>query len=148
MTELKKKFTIEITSPDGRGGYDGGETILRGSGGPGEWFGVIGPFIASFPGYKALNEGDEVEITIAVVKKKWDQLSNLAIGDCGSIDGKRFIVCDRSPEDRASGVTDIQWEEGGEETFVWDRSDPMVLLLGRGKRTVQIEFPVAPKGAP
>ncbi len=55
------------------------------------------------------------------------------------IGGRKAIVVDRSPPDRASGVTRVQFESGGQETFVWDRNDPEVEHLGRGKLEVKIQ---------
>jgi hypothetical protein len=63
---MKKKFTVEITAPCGRAGYDGGEAILLS--GKERFFGV-GPFVATFPGAKSLRNGDEVEVTIEVTKR-------------------------------------------------------------------------------
>ena len=67
-TTLKKKFIVEITSPCGRAGYDGGETVLFSHDKKTRFFGA-GEFMASFEGVKDLNDGDEIEITIAVTKR-------------------------------------------------------------------------------
>jgi hypothetical protein len=64
--KMKKRFTVEITNPCGRAGYDGGETVLHADGK--RYFGV-GPFMAAFPEVKTLRDGDEVEVTIEVAKK-------------------------------------------------------------------------------
>lgn len=57
-------------------------------------------------------------------------LSGLQVGQWGtfSVGGKPFIVAERFPEDRASGITIIRWGgwSGPSETFVWDRADPQV----------------------
>lgn len=61
------------------------------------------------------------------------RLSSLRAHDIGSIEGHRFIVLDRYPEDRSSGGTVIMYEAGDQKRFLWDHEDPMVEPLGRGK---------------
>jgi hypothetical protein len=63
---MVKRFTVEITRPCVRAGYYGGETVL--SAGK-EHFFYLGHFMAAFPGVDALEDGDEVEVTIAMKKK-------------------------------------------------------------------------------
>jgi hypothetical protein len=69
------------------------------------------------------------------------RLSELSIGKCGRLDGKRFIVIDRAPEDRSSGSTEVEFEGGQCKTFVWDLENPDVTPLGKGNRVVSIEWP-------
>jgi hypothetical protein len=67
----------------------------------------------------------------------------LALNDCGILNGKRFIVINRASEDRASGSTDVLFEDGCEETFVWDFRDPEVAYLGKGSTKREIVWPDA-----
>jgi hypothetical protein len=62
---VKKRFKVEITSPCGRADHDGGEAILYTR--TDRFFGTR-DFIASFQGAKELRDGDEVEVTIEVIK--------------------------------------------------------------------------------
>lgn len=61
---VSKNFTVEVTSPCGRANYDGGETVLHS--GKKRFFGTGEFFTSQFPG---LEDGDEVEVTVTVVKR-------------------------------------------------------------------------------
>lgn len=54
------------------------------------------------------------------------------------IKGNRAIVTNRCPEDRASGVTKIVYEDGSSDTFVWDSENPEVKVLGKGRLETKI----------
>jgi len=72
------------------------------------------------------------------------RLSTLKACDCGRLNGKRFIVIGRVPEDRSSGYTTVQWEEGGRQEFFTDAptyDNPMVVPLGAGSWRIVIDFP-------
>lgn len=71
-------------------------------------------------------------------RRKSGELSNLREGEVGEKDGKRFIVVDRCPEDRSSGLSTIQFEDGGRKRFVWDYSNPRVKKIGTGKLVTKI----------
>jgi hypothetical protein len=72
---------------------------------------------------------------------KMVKLSSLAADETGILKGRRFIVTARYPEDRASGITDVLFESGLRETFVWDRDNPMVRHLGTGSVEITIKWP-------
>lgn len=72
------------------------------------------------------------------------RLSELQEGDAGIFTsgkgkGKRFVVVDRSPEDRSSGMTEIMFEGSSSgQRFLWDDSDPSVKKIGKGHVAVTI----------
>lgn len=70
------------------------------------------------------------------------KLSSMRIGEVGMMDGRRFIVTNRWPEDRSSGITDVTYQDGGCRTFVWDHEDPEVIRGGRGRLEVRIVMEV------
>lgn len=53
--------------------------------------------------------------------------------------GRRFVVVQRDPADRASGVTTVADGSGSRVTFVWDHDDPEVEYLGTGYVTSRVE---------
>jgi hypothetical protein len=64
------------------------------------------------------------------------RLSELKEGQMGrfSFDREEFLVIERSPEDRSSGVTKVYYIlSGSTDTFVWDHSNPVVMVTGRGR---------------
>jgi hypothetical protein len=68
------------------------------------------------------------------------KLSELNYEDIGILKGskyqnfKRFIVTRRVSEDRASGHTEIQYEETSiQDTFLWDVCNPEVEYIGKGQ---------------
>lgn len=69
------------------------------------------------------------------------KLSQLSINDCGVLKRRRFIVTYRCPDDRSSGITQVRYEGGREEDFIWDYDNPEVEYLGVGSVVVQITFP-------
>lgn len=66
------------------------------------------------------------------------QISDLDEGEMGRIvaTGKEFLVIERWPEDRGSGITDVHFISGGSRRFVWDHEDPEVVKIGRGELKV------------
>ncbi len=52
--------------------------------------------------------------------------------------GKRFVVVDRVPEDRSSGLTTVRYEDGHAEEFIWDCEDPEVRIIGTGKVEIKV----------
>ncbi len=51
---------------------------------------------------------------------------------------RRGIVVDRCPEDRSSGITTVQFEDGDRHNYVWDHEDPEVEYLGQGKLKLKL----------
>ena len=68
-------------------------------------------------------------------------ISQFKPGDCGILNGKRFIVTKRVPEDRGSGGTTVEFEGGGTREFWWDHKDPEAEFIGRGTRRTVFEWP-------
>jgi hypothetical protein len=66
------------------------------------------------------------------------RMSDFNIHECGEYDGKVFIVIDRIAEDRVSGGTVVQYENGDIANFAWDHSNPTPKFLGKGKRIMKI----------
>ena len=66
------------------------------------------------------------------------KMSNLELNEIGILRGKKFIVTDRTPDDRASGSTTIRFETGDQEIFVWDFSNPVVTKVGKGRIEIKI----------
>lgn len=66
------------------------------------------------------------------------QLSSVKEMGVVQIAGRRGIVVNRCPEDRSSGITDVQWGDGHREQFIWDYNNPKVKYLGQGKVILQI----------
>jgi hypothetical protein len=60
------------------------------------------------------------------------QISSLRVGEMGKLvsGGPEFLVTDRWPEDRSSG---IQFVSGGRKWFIWDHEDPEVVRTGQGR---------------
>ncbi len=54
--------------------------------------------------------------------------------------GQRFIVVDRVPEDRSSGITTVRVEQGYEAVFIWDHSNPLVECIGTSKVKIELTF--------
>jgi hypothetical protein len=52
----------------------------------------------------------------------------------------KFIVRDRYPEHRSSGMTFIVFEDGKIRDYVWDQENPRVVLLGTGKLVTTIQI--------
>ena len=48
------------------------------------------------------------------------------------------IVTNRFPEDRASGGTEVVYEDGMYQDFMWDHRNPKVIYLGQGKLETKI----------
>lgn len=60
------------------------------------------------------------------------RLSNLRLGDLGTLEKRKFVVIHRVTEDRTSGYTTVLWEDCNDsEIFIWDERDPLVTLLGK-----------------
>lgn len=66
------------------------------------------------------------------------KLSNVREGGVFTYKYQRGIVVSRCPADRSSGITDVHWELGGPEQFIWDHNDPVVQYLGQGKLKIEI----------
>lgn len=66
------------------------------------------------------------------------KLSSMRINDLGKYKGRLFIVYNRWPDDRSSGITEIRYENGGTEVFVWDKDNPEVEYIGKGKLETKI----------
>jgi hypothetical protein len=75
-------------------------------------------------------------------------ISDLPRGSVASLDGKRFIVTSRTPEDRSSGSTEVAYEDGTRATFYWDHEDPKVVHEGRGRLVTSIRLDTRRPRAP
>ena len=71
------------------------------------------------------------------------RLGHLKRGECGVLDGRRFIIRDRWSEDRSSGGVSLRFEDG-EERKIFASSltyQKEVTVLGEGR--IEIVFPEA-----
>jgi hypothetical protein len=70
------------------------------------------------------------------------KMSDLREGFVGRLldtqDRRKFIVTSRCPEDRSSGLTNVTYEDGGREQYVWNYENPEVILIGRGRLVTNI----------
>ena len=73
-------------------------------------------------------------------------LSRFTVGECGIMEGQRFIVIARYPEDRGSGGTEVEFERTGNKTFWWDHKDPEAEFVGNGTVKTTIEWPTPGSG--
>lgn len=66
------------------------------------------------------------------------KLSSVRAGQVFVLGSVKGIVLSRTAEDRSSGYTDVHFDTGHRKTFLWDKEDPDVVVVGFGRVESQI----------
>jgi len=67
------------------------------------------------------------------------RISEIRKGGVLLYSSRKGIVTERFPEDQVSGMSRVTFDDGHTSSFVWDQEDPLVIYLGQGKMSINIE---------